>query len=399
MAYRELRNFCEVMRALGYPRLISLENFRTSNFELVADILFWLVHHYDPDSDISDEIEEEHSRVEFIKSVAKFFLSKSRIKLNMKKLYQADGFAVQEMLKVATLLYQAMNSNQGEDEDSSLDFGASSKLQSVKSARGLASEITESGAKLYDLLGREKELREARDKALTFLDNITRNLDSNAEQDYIRKCIRDIMQEQTQSLFTMEKMLADLEKDEQTLDTKIKKKATELERAEKRAKALQTVRPAYMDEYDRLEQELEKMFEAYVLKVRNLSFLEHELEIYHAKDMQRAEEAKKNLEDDRKKIVEAEQRLLRGEQEDIDEAGLEGEEEDDDEEMEDDGRNQPSRPAARSGNRDPGARHRPAAQEEGSGSEQLIDDVEDDESGSMQGEMEGQMESDDDNEF
>jgi clusterin-associated protein 1 len=387
------------MRALGYPRLISLENFRTSNFELVADILFWLVHHYDPDSDISDEIEEEHSRVEFIKSVAKFFLSKSRIKLNMKKLYQADGFAVQEMLKVATLLYQAMNSNQGEDEDSSLDFGASSKLQSVKSARGLASEITESGAKLYDLLGREKDLREARDKALTFLDNITRNLDSNAEQDYIRKCIRDIMQEQTQSLFTMEKMLADLEKDEQTLDTKIKKKATELERAEKRAKALQTVRPAYMDEYDRLEQELEKMFEAYVLKVRNLSFLEHELEIYHAKDMQRAEEAKKNLEDDRKKIVEAEQRLLRGEQEDIDEAGLEGEEEDDDEEMEDDGRNQPSRPAARSGNRDAGARHRPAAQEEGSGSEQLIDDVEDDESGSMQGEMEGQMESDDDNEF
>jgi len=397
MAYRELRNFCEVMRALGYPRLISIENFRTSNFELVADILFWLVHHYDPDCDISDEIEEEHSRVEFIKSVAKFFLSKSRIKLSMKKLYQADGLAVQEMLKVATLLYQAMNSNQGEDEDSSLDFGANSKLQSVKSARGLASEITESGAKLYDLLGREKDLREARDKALTFLDNITRNLDSNAEQDYIRKCIRDIMQDQTQSLVTMEKMLADLEKDEQTLDTKIKKKATELERAEKRAKALQTVRPAYMDEYDRLEQELEKMFEAYVLKVRNLSFLEHELEIYHAKDMQRAEEAKKNLEDDRKKIVEAEQRLLRGEQEDIDEAGLEGEEEDEDE-MEEEGRNQPSRPAARSGNRDAGARGRPA-QEEGSGSEQLIDDVEDDESGSMQGEMEGQMESDDDNEF
>ena len=398
MAYRELRNFCEVMRALGYPRLISIENFRTSNFELTADILYWLVHHYDPDCDISDEIEEEHSRVEFIKNVAKFFLSKSRIKLNMKKLYQADGHAVQEMLKVATLLNQAMNSNQGEDEEATLDFGVSTKLQSVKSARGLASEITESGAKLYDLLGREKELREARDKALQFLDNITRNLDSNAEQDYIRKCIRDIMQEQTQSLVTMEKMLADLEKDEQTLDSKIKKKAAELERAEKRAKALQTVRPAYMDEYDRLEQELEKMFEAYVLKVRNLSFLEHELEEYHAKDMKRAEDAKKNLEDERRKIEDAENRLLRGEQEDIDEAGLEGEEEDE-EDMEDGGRDQLSRPAARSGNREAGARHRPMVQEEGSGSEQLIDDVEDDESGSMQGEMQGQMESDDDNEF
>jgi len=41
MSYRELRNFCEIMRALGYHRNISMENFRDPNFELVADILFW----------------------------------------------------------------------------------------------------------------------------------------------------------------------------------------------------------------------------------------------------------------------------------------------------------------------------------------------------------------------
>ena len=38
----------EVMRSLGYYRLISMENFRTPNFELVADCLFWLIHRYDP---------------------------------------------------------------------------------------------------------------------------------------------------------------------------------------------------------------------------------------------------------------------------------------------------------------------------------------------------------------
>lgn len=42
MSFRELRNFCEIMRGLGYPRLISIENFRNPNFELVADILYWL---------------------------------------------------------------------------------------------------------------------------------------------------------------------------------------------------------------------------------------------------------------------------------------------------------------------------------------------------------------------
>lgn len=39
-------DFTEMMRALGYPRLISMENFRTPNFTLVAEILIWLVKRY-----------------------------------------------------------------------------------------------------------------------------------------------------------------------------------------------------------------------------------------------------------------------------------------------------------------------------------------------------------------
>ncbi len=48
MSYRELRNFCEIMRGLGYSRLISMENFRKPNFELIADILYWLATRFDP---------------------------------------------------------------------------------------------------------------------------------------------------------------------------------------------------------------------------------------------------------------------------------------------------------------------------------------------------------------
>ena len=43
MSYRELRNFAELMRALGYQRLVSVENFRKPNFELVASALYWMV--------------------------------------------------------------------------------------------------------------------------------------------------------------------------------------------------------------------------------------------------------------------------------------------------------------------------------------------------------------------
>jgi hypothetical protein len=43
----------------------------------------------------------------------------------------------------------------------------------------LANEITEIGAKLYDSLGKEKELKVSREKAINFIDNIS--LESNSE--------------------------------------------------------------------------------------------------------------------------------------------------------------------------------------------------------------------------
>lgn len=36
-------DFTEMMRALGYPRIISMENFHTPNFMLVSEVLLWLV--------------------------------------------------------------------------------------------------------------------------------------------------------------------------------------------------------------------------------------------------------------------------------------------------------------------------------------------------------------------
>lgn len=95
MSYRECRNLCEMLRSLNYPRLISLENFTKPNFELIADILYWLTQRYDPQADLSDDINQEKDRIEFMKAVVTLFATKARIKLNPKKLYQADGEAVQ----------------------------------------------------------------------------------------------------------------------------------------------------------------------------------------------------------------------------------------------------------------------------------------------------------------
>jgi clusterin-associated protein 1 len=150
------------MRAIGYTRLISMENFRTPNFELVADILHWLVHRYDPSIDIALEIRTEEESVQFLKSIADAMNSKAQIKLNTKKLYSADGYAVKELLKISTLLYQAMQQRPVSEREEGLDLATGVRADDAKMIRNLASEVTSVGATIYDLLSREVELREAR---------------------------------------------------------------------------------------------------------------------------------------------------------------------------------------------------------------------------------------------
>ena len=74
MSYRDLRSLTEMMRALGYPRLISLENFRQPNFQLVAEMLSWLVRRFEPSADLPQEIETMDERIMFIRYVCIFFL-------------------------------------------------------------------------------------------------------------------------------------------------------------------------------------------------------------------------------------------------------------------------------------------------------------------------------------
>lgn len=93
---------------------------------------------------------------------------KTNIKLNTKKLYQADGYAVKEMLKITTMLYDAQNSSSievnqsGSKNQSAVNFDISDKINKLKTTRQLASQLTINGATLFDLLGREMELREIR---------------------------------------------------------------------------------------------------------------------------------------------------------------------------------------------------------------------------------------------
>ena len=143
------------------------------------------------------------------------------------------------------MLYQA---TKNADEDDATDpdaadaFELDAKAFDVKLVRQLASEITARGAAIYDALGDEKRLRVERSRA------VGRDVDLDEIESQVQEQIASV-RENVQGL---ERMLDDLKRDEESLESKIEKRRAELERSEKRLSALQQVRPAYMDEYEQL---------------------------------------------------------------------------------------------------------------------------------------------------
>ena len=83
------------------------------NFPLVAEILVWLVRRFEPSADLPTDTDTEQERVMLVRSVVQFMATKAHIKLNPKKLYQSDGYAVKELIKVTSVLYSAMKINTG----------------------------------------------------------------------------------------------------------------------------------------------------------------------------------------------------------------------------------------------------------------------------------------------
>ncbi|XP_053069344.1 clusterin-associated protein 1 isoform X2 [Acinonyx jubatus] len=320
-------DFTEMMRALGYPRHISMENFRTPNFGLVSEVLLWLVKRYEPHTDIPSDVETEQDRVFFIKAIAQFMATKAHIKLNTKKLYQADGYAVKELLKVTSVLYNAMKtkglegSKIGEEDVSKFKFDLGSKIADLKAARQLASEITSRGASLYDLLGKEVELRELRTEA------IARPLEINETEKVMRIAIKDILAQVQKT----KDLLNNVASDEANLEAKIEKRKLELERNRKRLQTLQSVRPAFMDEYEKIEEELQKQYDIYLEKFRNLAYLEQQLEDHHRMEQERFEEAENTLRLMQNKLKEEEKRLLKTEGHDDSDIDIQEEDESDSE--------------------------------------------------------------------
>lgn len=239
---------------------------------------------------IAADIDTATDRVLFLQTIGRAMFAKSRIKLNLRKLYTADGHAVRELLKIARLLYDASRSADaagGSAADGDGGAGAVAlpvDAAQMRAVRDLAAEVQAVGNRLQEALLREADLARARQRAAF-------STDSAVVEDQLREAVQAVHS----SAAAMEAQAEGLEKERRALEAKMKKRGDELERQRQRLTAVQGVRPAYMAEHERLQGELGALFAEYLERHRNLEYLQRRLEAQEARERKEAEDDERRM--------------------------------------------------------------------------------------------------------
>jgi clusterin-associated protein 1 len=291
MTFRERKQFAQIMRALGYPKPLGIDSFDSPNFGVMADLLQWLTALYDPDIVVIADLSSEIGRVDFIRSIVQQMAVRSGVRMNPRKLYASDPFAIRELLKLAGPIYRGTLACQ-RDPSGSASAKTTTQAPSVQRISQLSSSVPKHSADIYDQLEKELQIRPAR----------TQILASMPPLDAVEKNVIAAVDSASTRFDTLSTELEKLTRDEETLKSKIAQRKHELDRQSKRLMSVQTIRPAFMDEYEVLEQDLQELFKTHFQHYRNVDYLEYEIQQQETKRKKQTAENEKDLEKVRKKV-------------------------------------------------------------------------------------------------
>lgn len=319
MSHRETRALSEALLTLGYnPTHARRYAYRKPHFTLLASTLSFLLEKLNAHT--LAEIQTEHDRVAFVKHAAELALNKARIKLNPKALYAADGRAVRELNKLAQYLLSAHAAADAALEEGhaaeapAFELASGAPYADIERTRALSSELVQLGARLHEALGEYDAAKESAAKALG----------ANRDVGKTQVALRALVDATAAQAASAESALANVATDEAALTAKIAKKRAELERHSKRLSSLASVRPAFMDELERVEAELAVQYAAYVRAHRNLAHLDAEVDALVAAEVESAAESERRLQSMQRRLRNEELKVLRGQAE-ADERSLERE--------------------------------------------------------------------------
>ncbi|XP_061388758.1 clusterin-associated protein 1 homolog [Musca vetustissima] len=266
MSFKEVRDLAEHLKLLGYPQTFPLQALSSSfgclaSFYVVADVLQWLAGLLEPGAVLPGGVTTQDDRVLLIRSATEFFVTKSAIKLNPRKLYAASAVTAGELQKITRLLIAPASTEDGEEEEDNyrslnqVDIG--DKIEDLRRARELSSDLTQRGAVLYELLQKEMNNKEAR------LAQANRPMELASVERTLKNAVASAQLKLQSNRAQLENARVELN----ALHSKLQRKKAELERTKQRLEALQKIRPAHMQEFEEYEKELKNLFQQYFLRL------------------------------------------------------------------------------------------------------------------------------------
>ncbi|XP_034119396.1 clusterin-associated protein 1 [Drosophila albomicans] len=279
MSFKDVRDLGEHLKLLGFPRVFPLQSLAThhgslASFHIVAELLQWLAGLLEPGAVLAGGVETEEQRVLLIRSATEFFVTKSAIRLNPRKLYAAAAVSAMELQKITRLLI-APGQSEAEERDeereqyrslNQVDIG--DKMDDLRRARELSTDLTQRGASLFDLLSQELVNKEAR------LAQAQRPMELLS----VERTMKNAIQASQLKLQSSRAQLENARIELNALNSKLQRKRAELERTKQRLEALQKIRPAHMAEFEECEKELQQLFQRYFLRLHVHDALRTQLE-------------------------------------------------------------------------------------------------------------------------
>lgn len=273
-----------------------------------------MVQRLDRTIPIHETIGSEDDRVQFLNSIASEIATRTNVSLDKRNLYAGDDRAVKELVKVASILDEALALAEDEASASSEEeIQPEATLAAAKRARALVGEITEISARLSGVMENESEDGKERTKALRFLNSVPGISGDSSQRDYhIESSLARHLESTNATVERLDKQCKILISNQRGMEEKIRKKTIDLERTSKRLESLKNIRPAYMDEYEKLEEEQQVEHERYVVRLRNVDYLEGELTSFKQAAIERRTKAERSMKRMQKKFKEEELLVLKG---------------------------------------------------------------------------------------
>uniref|UniRef100_A0A034VKR7 Clusterin-associated protein 1-like protein n=1 Tax=Bactrocera dorsalis TaxID=27457 RepID=A0A034VKR7_BACDO len=266
MSFKDVRDLAEHLKLLGYPHVFPLQalanNFGSlASFHVVAEVLQWFASLLEPGAVLAGGVDNENDRVLLIRSATEFFVTKSAIKLNPRKLYASSAVTAAELQKITRMLIAPRQSAGDKDEEENyrslnqVDIG--DKMDDLRRARELSADLTQRGTALHELLAKEMLHREAR------LAQANRPMELSSAERTLKNAIAAAQLKLQSSRAQLENARVEMN----ALSSKLQRKRAELERTKQRLEALQKIRPAHMQEFEECEKELQALFQKYFLRL------------------------------------------------------------------------------------------------------------------------------------